>query len=183
MKRPVVIAVAVAVVAVGVLVATVSWLSGRSDEPAPAASPSSSAEVSVTAPVDVSPPVDEDAPNPPADEGAPPGEPHEATSTIPGAVAVVTLAVWDARGGVVLVGGFVSGIAEDGGTCRFTVSAMDTGDVKTIEVSAAMNVDTTTCGSHEVGAPASQTAEYTVKMEYTNAIGSASSSPIPVEES
>ncbi len=72
---------------------------------------------------------------------------------------------------------------EDGGTCTFTVTAQDTGATTTFESTGAFNVDSTTCGSHEVGAPASKTGAYSVTLDYSNATGAVKSSPVPVEGS
>lgn len=101
--------------------------------------------------------------------------------TIPGAAAVVTLATWQSEPDVLLVGGFVSGVIEDGGVCKFTVSASDTGAVSSVEATGVVNVDSTSCGSHEVAAPTSQSGEFSVTMSYTNEVGTVSSSPRQVD--
>jgi hypothetical protein len=102
---------------------------------------------------------------------------------IPGAAAVVTLGTYDASKAVVVVGGFVSGVKEDGGTCTFTVTATDTGASASLKSTGAFNVDSTTCGSHEIGAPKSKTGAYSVTLKYSNAVGAVTSSPVPVEGS
>ncbi|MCB2413604.1 hypothetical protein LGT39_12195 [Demequina sp. TTPB684] len=109
--------------------------------------------------------------------------PDAASSTIPGATVVITIATISGEPASILVGGFVSGIAEDGGQCRFVVTATDTGETASVEVPGSLNVDSTTCGSHEVFPPGSAAGEYTVRLEYSNDIGAASSAVFPVEES
>lgn len=70
---------------------------------------------------------------------------------------------------------------EDGGTCTFVVTATDTGASTSLESSGAFNVDSTSCGSHEVGAPESKTGAYSVTLTYANDVGAVTSSPVPVE--
>ena len=94
---------------------------------------------------------------------------------------MVTLASQGTKNGVVVVGGYVSGVMEDGGVCTFTVTATDTGESATLESTGAFNVDSTTCGSHEVRAPASKSGAYFVTLKYTNAVGVVTSSDVPVE--
>jgi cytoskeletal protein RodZ len=182
MKRQVGIVVG-ALLALAAVVAIVVWLVTRDTDAAPE-SPSTSPSVESPSPtpsatdddVSPSPSPSDNGPSPdpdddPVDEGA--------SSTIPGASAVLTLATWDA--GSVLVGGFVTGVMEDGGACVFTVTAVDTGAVTSYETQGSLNVDSTTCGSHQLEAPTSQTGEYRVRMMYTNSTGKATSESTTLE--
>ena len=143
----------------------------------PSAAPASpSATPTAPSPTPSVPPV-----TPPAEPGETPAAPS--TPVIPGAVAVVTLASYDAGAGVVTVGGFVSGLMEDGGACTFTVTAADTGATATFDTAGSMNVDSTTCGSHEIGAPNSSSKSFSVTLTYVNGVGAVTSSTTPVEGS
>lgn len=169
------------------VVAIALWLSTRGTD-APEESPSTSPSVESTASTPTPTPTETDgevSPTPSeSEDGSSPDAGDEsqdegASSTIPGASAVLTLATWDA--GRVLVGGFVTGVMEDGGACLFTVAAVDTGAVMSAETQGVMNVDSTSCGSHQVEAPTSQTGEYRVRMVYTNSTGKATSESTNLE--
>lgn len=103
------------------------------------------------------------------------------TSTITGASSVVTLASLDPQAGTIVVGGFVTGVLEDGGACVFTVLANDTGDTREVRTEGAVNVDSTTCGSRELEKPHSPTNDYSVTLEYTSSLGTARSAAVVVE--
>lgn len=186
MKRQLGVAIGL-VLAVGLIVVALVWLAGR-DKSAESASPTAS--VSATSP-EVTPsatatlhpdtsPVATPSPTTGTTTDAPT---DSASSTIPGATAVLTIASLDTNSGMAFVGGFVSGVIEDGGVCLFTVTAVDTGASWSIERQGAMNVDTTTCGSHEVEVPSSQSEQFRVKMVYTNDQGSAVSETLTLEKS
>lgn len=188
MKRPVVVIVG-ALLGVGALALVLWWLVLQ-NEAAPTPHPSSEPSVSPTITVSPSPsPSKSLSPTPTPTEGdpGPTAEPTDepfnpaASSTIPGASAVLTLANWDASAGTVLVGGFVSGVMEDGGTCLFTVTASDTSDTRSVQTQGAFNVDSTTCGSHDVEVPNSQTGQFRVRLVYSNSAGTAMSDAITVE--
>ena len=114
-------------------------------------------------------------------EPAPVDGANEDRPTLPGVAAVVTIAQYDAATAQVLVGGFVSGVIEDGGTCTFVVTVADSDKSSTFQVAATANVDSTTCGSHSVGAPVAGAGEYYVMMEYSNQSGTVKSPLTPVE--
>jgi len=181
----VVIVTIVALVVAGAIAVAMATLSNRTPvakaTPTPSVSPSPSVEATATMTIAPSATISE-APRSPT---ATPHPDHSSLSqpVIPGAAAVVTLASYDTSTAGVMVGGFVSGVMEDGGTCTFTVTATDTGASATLESTGALNVDSTTCGSHEIGAPTSKSGAYSVTLKYSNAVGAVTSSPVPVEGS
>lgn len=104
-------------------------------------------------------------------------------ASLEGAAPVVSIATIDPWGERILVGGFVAGVVEDGGTCVFTVTATDTGAHAQATTPGLLNVDSTSCGSVEIKPPpASETRTYTVTLEYSNVTGTASSASVTVEE-
>lgn len=193
MKRRVVVVLIVALVVTGALVATMVALANRNQNAGVTLTPSVTPSASNVATPTVAPTASNlatptvaptatkseapQSPHPtPQPASSPPSQP-----VIPGAAAVVTLASYDKSKAAVVVGGFVSGVIEDGGTCTFTVTATDTGASTTLTSTGAINVDSTTCGSREVAAPDSKSGAYTVTLEYSNAVGAVTSSPVPVE--
>jgi hypothetical protein len=183
MTRNVTVAVVLLVIVAAAIVIATKWASGSSSPAASASeSPSSSAlPSSQTQPSPVSVPAPDPSVEPvetsvPATSG-----PDGPSSTIPGASAVVTLASLDPQSGTVVVGGFVTGVLEDGGTCVFTVLANDTGEAREVRTEGAMNVDSTTCGSRELEKPHSPTDDYSVTLEYTSSLGAARSAAVVVE--
>lgn len=171
----------VALLVIGALVAAWAMLANRTPNVDGAPTPSVTATAShVATPTPTPSPTQSETPQPSHATSDPdPASPSQ--PVIPGAAAVVTLASLDSSKAVVVVGGFVSGVMEDGGTCTFTVTAADTGASVTFKSTGAFNVDSTTCGSHDVGAPASKSGAYSVTLEYTNAVGAVTSSPVSVE--
>lgn len=186
MKRPVVVTVGV-LLGVGALALALWWLLMREEAtlaPAPSNEPSTSPTVTVS----VTPTETEEPTPTPSDTTAEPDpQPTQAApdlaarSNIPGASAILTLASWDANTRTVLVGGFISGVIEDGGKCRFIVTAADTGAERSVESVGAFNVDSTTCGSHDVELPSSQNGQIQVRLVYSNNTGTAMSEVITVE--
>lgn len=163
--------------------AVVAALSGR-DHPDAVASPSSSASATPATAATTSPsaspsPTATAAPTPSATASAQPTGPAP-VPTIPGAAAVVTLASYDSSRAVVVVGGFVSGILEDGGTCTFTVTAQQSGATTTVSSVGAINVDSTTCGSQEA-TPPSSSGSWAVTLTYSDGQGAVTSGAVAVE--
>lgn len=148
--------------------------------------PNESDSASVTPTVTASSP--SPAPTDATDEPVSPSEPVPTTGapepsepTIPGASAALTLATVDGSTGDILVGGFVSGVLEDGGACTFTVTAKTGGASALAETVGSGNVDSTTCGSAVVEPPAA--GPWTVVLTYKNSQGSVSSTPVDVDAS
>lgn len=86
------------------------------------------------------------------------------------ALALLTLAGVDPGTGNVVMGGFVAGIVESGGTCTYIVNRGDT-EVARRSLSGTSNADSTSCGSTEVPAPEVGSGSFTVTLVYENSVG------------
>ncbi|MCW2576467.1 MAG: uncharacterized protein JWR28_3133 [Modestobacter sp.] len=92
---------------------------------------------------------------------------------------VVTYAGWDAETDVVEVSGFVSGVVEDGGTCRLT--AEGDGPTVSAESTGIADASTTSCGSVVLPGGGLGAGTWQVVLSYESATSTGSSSPTTVE--
>jgi hypothetical protein len=91
---------------------------------------------------------------------------------------VVTQAGWAASGQGVEVVGFVTGVVEDGGTCRVTLTRGDQSFSAEREGSA--DATTTACGSLEVGDARMDVGEWQAVLSYESDDSAGSSAPVAV---
>jgi len=108
---------------------------------------------------------------------APPSAPKPSSSLV--GSARITLATVDPVTGGLFVGGFVSGVVEDGGDCQFVITPT-AGESMTIHQLGAENSATTSCGSVLVPAADVPSGDYSVTLVYANANGSLSSEAVAV---
>jgi len=97
------------------------------------------------------------------------------------ASAVLTIADVDVVTGDLVVGGYVSGVFEDGGSCTYAITDTQSGTVVSARTTGVANNDTTSCGSASVSAEQVPAGTYDVVLIYANADGRTSSQPIRVE--
>lgn len=93
---------------------------------------------------------------------------------------VLTVASVDVDGAHVTLSGYVQGITEDGGTCRFTVS----NDSTTVDVDSPGHADrsTTACELRQVDMKKLARGEWSVELEYHAADGTVTTSqPLSLE--
>ena len=164
-----------AVVGVGVAAALVLgalWASGRSTEDEPAAAgtrTTAPADRGTTAPVSA-------VPEPATNEGVATDPP---AVTAGGDVQpMITQAGWAASGTAVEVSGFVSGVVEDGGTCRVVLTHGD--ETVTAERTAIADATTTACGVIEVGNAGMTSGWWQAVLSYESATSSGASTPVDV---
>jgi hypothetical protein len=110
------------------------------------------------------------SPKPPASQ-----DPHTLNAS-----ALITLATVDPDSGGLLLGGFVSGVAEDGGSCVYIVTP-GSGNAFTIAKSGVANNGSTSCGSTTVPASRVPAGFYTVVLRYSDARGQVESDAVKVE--
>lgn len=103
--------------------------------------------------------------------------------TLIGASAQVSLATVDPSTGGLLVGGFVTGVFEDGGECTFSVQPKAGGESQVVRTTGVANVDSTSCGSATIDASKVTSGTYTVVLTYRNDEGRVASAPATVEVS
>lgn len=114
--------------------------------------------------------------------GIPTAKPS-ATDPAPGALKAsvqITLATVDPATGDLLVGGFVSGVIEDGGDCEFTVTAQG-GESVAIHKSGVANNGSTSCGSTTIAKSRLPAGPYTVVLRYVSDKGEAASEAVKVD--
>lgn len=95
------------------------------------------------------------------------------------ASALITLATVDPDAGGLLLGGYVSGIAEDGGDCQYVVSP-SSGDSFTVHRDGVENNGSTSCGSTTVAPDRAPSGSYTVVLRYSTDRGEVASDPVKV---
>jgi hypothetical protein len=88
---------------------------------------------------------------------------------------VVTRADWDDTGGMLEVAGFVSGVVEDGGTCRLT--ATSSRRTATTETPAAADATTTSCGTLAIPRADLSPGTWDVVLSYESPRASGESAP------
>jgi|GEM_PF-1658759 len=91
----------------------------------------------------------------------------------------LTIATYDTSAGGWLVGGFVSGVVEDGGECMFTVTGAD-GSEFVAQTVGVENVGTTSCGSTAIPAADVPSGEYSIVLRYVSDRGEARSDAVSV---
>jgi hypothetical protein len=97
----------------------------------------------------------------------------------PGVATVfVTYAGWDASGGGLEVTGFVSGVVEDGGTCRLT--ATSGGRTAGQESPGVADATTTSCGTLVIPQAELSPGTWDVVLSYESSRVSGASAPTPV---
>lgn len=166
-------------------VAAVVLLAGCAGNPAiqTAQTPSPSVSVSTTPPETPSPTVSIASPSPslspdtPTEPSANPAEPGRLD-----AVALMSLAGTDASTGNVVLGGFVVGVVESGGSCIYALTRAGVEAVqRTTE--GTSNVDNTSCGSVDIPATGLASGTYDATLTYENSQGRTTSEPLSVEVS
>ena len=95
----------------------------------------------------------------------------------------ITIASLDSLTGNFVVGGYVTGIVEIGGSCTFIVTNEDTKAEVMARTTGVDNSDSTSCGSVDIAGDKIPNGKYSVVLEYANSAGSASSDPLSVEVS
>lgn len=141
-------------------------------EPAPTPSPRPSATAMPSA--SVSPAVTP-SPKPTAQPSAAPAEPG-----VLDAWPLISLSGIDPASGNALLGGFVVGIVESGGTCTYVITR-DGSEVLRRSTNGESNKDDTTCGAVELSRAELGAGSYRVTLIYDNAIGRATSDPVSLE--
>jgi hypothetical protein len=95
------------------------------------------------------------------------------------ASVLITLAAVDPDTGGLVVGGYVSGIAEDGGACRYVVTS-GSGESLTVRKDGVENQGSTSCGSATIARSDVPAGSYTVILRYANDDGEIASDPVAV---
>lgn len=93
------------------------------------------------------------------------------------ATASISIATVDPGTGDLVVGGYVTGVFEDGGTCIFTVTPASGGTPLVATTTGAANVDNTSCGSTSFPSDRFGAGTYSVVLKYQNSKGSTESAP------
>ena len=115
--------------------------------------------------------------------GIPTAEPSPAAMPDPttlDASAIITLATEDPDSGGLLVGGYVSGVVEDGGDCQYVI-APSAGESFTVYKDGVENNGSTSCGSVTVAKSRAPAGSYSVHLLYVNDHGEVSSEAVEVE--
>jgi hypothetical protein len=107
----------------------------------------------------------------------PPAKPDPKTLK---ASVLITLATVDPNGGGLLLGGYVSGVAEDGGDCQYIVTPAGRASF-TIHQGGVDNNGSTSCGSTTVPPAKSPAGSYSVILRYVDAIGRVESDAVKVD--
>ena len=117
----------------------------------------------------------------PDDEVAPATDPPRPTAVdeAAGVDVVVSLAAWDPATAGVVVGGYVSPVVEEGGTC--TVELEQAGRVVQAQAPAVADATTTVCGGLEISGAELGPGAWTLVLGYESASASGESAPVDVE--
>ena len=91
---------------------------------------------------------------------------------------VITQAGWGTSGNAAEVSGFVSGVIEDGGTCR--VAMTHDGETVTAEREALADATTTACGAIEIGDLEMASGWWDAVLSYESPTSSGQSEPVAV---
>ncbi len=116
--------------------------------------------------------------------GIPTAKPSPATTPDPttlNASVLITLATVDPDTGGMLLGGYVTGVMEDGGDCQYIVTSSASGSSLTIHKDGVENNGTTSCGSTTVSASRVPAGSYMVVLRYANDIGAVVSDAVTVD--
>ncbi len=113
---------------------------------------------------------------------AKPPAPNTPDPTTLDATALITLATVDPDRGGLLLGGYVSGVVEDGGDCQYVVTPSN-GTSVTIHTDGVENNGSTSCGSTTVSSERVPPGRYTVVLRYVNDVGQVDSDAVTVDVS
>lgn len=114
--------------------------------------------------------------------GIPTAKPSPATTPNPTALnasALITLATVDPDSGGLLVGGYVTGVIEDGGDCQYVITPAS-GDALIIHKDGVENNGSTSCGSTTIAKSRVPAGSYTVALRYANDKGEVVSDAVKV---
>lgn len=139
--------------------------------------------VPVTASPDTTDPTTPVEPSLPA--GIPTAKPSPAATAGPtmlDASAIITLATIDPDTGGLIVGGYVSGVIEDGGDCQYIITS-SSGESFTTSKEGVANNGSTSCGSTTVTHSRVPGDSYTVQLRYVNDNGETVSDAVKVDGS
>lgn len=95
--------------------------------------------------------------------------------------ANITIANVDTNGENVSVGGYVSGIVEDGGICTFVLTDSVTKATVTVTGTGISNARTTSCGTHQSPIASFTKGSWTIVLSYKSDKASAKSSATSLE--
>jgi hypothetical protein len=93
----------------------------------------------------------------------------------------VTFAGWNPADREAEIGGFVSGVVEDGGTCTLTLSKG--GETVSAEAEGMADASTTSCGEVAVGADRLSAGTWEAVLSYASATSAGSAEPVRIEVS
>lgn len=110
------------------------------------------------------------------DEAVDPGA--EAPAEPAGVAVTLTFAGWNTNTASIEVGGYVSGVIENGGTC--TVRLVHEGSTVEVTGSASADATTTTCDMLSVPADRVTSGAWTAELAYTSAAATGTSAPTEV---
>lgn len=111
--------------------------------------------------------------------GIPTDEPTDEPGGSASFTAHITLATADPDSGGLLVGGFVSGVSQDGGACQFVITPSSGAGI-TVDSVGVENGSTTSCGSQVVPRASVPPGEYSVVLKYSNGGVTATSESVKV---
>jgi hypothetical protein len=169
-RRPLLAGLVVVLAVAGSLVAVALWFPGaESTDGAPAGAPAPTADPSEPLTAD-------EVPEPTPGQAVA----TDAKAPASGGVvnAVITQAGWGPSGTAVEVSGFVSGVVEDGGTCRVTLTR--DGETVTAEHEGMADASTTVCGAIEVGDQEMTSGWWQAVLSYESATSAGASAPMDV---
>lgn len=163
-----------AAVAITLMVATSACSSGGSEDVQPTSASTPAPATAAPQTTDVSTP----SPSERVTSQAP--ETNVPTPAELDANPEISIASWNSLSGTFIVGGYVTGIVEIGGSCTFVVTNHDSGTDVVVHTEGVDNSDSTSCGSVDIPGAQIPDGAYSVVLTYTNSKGSVSSDVIDV---
>jgi hypothetical protein len=141
----------------------------------------------------MSPPEPSSSPTPPKSAPATGGATSPAAEPTPGPVTPptqvasnqrdasvrTTFGLWSPESSELLVGGYVEGVVESGGTCTLTVTRGAVGVSAAAE--AIPDASTTSCGTLSIAGTALGSGSWTAVLNYESAKFSGTAAPMPIE--
>lgn len=106
-------------------------------------------------------------------------EPTPSSTRTP--AAQMTIASVDVDGAHVTVSGYVSGIVEDGGACKYVATEASTGATVTIDGTGISNVKTSSCGTHQEPISSFHKGSWSVALHYSSSAADITSAAIGLE--